>query len=133
MKIHKIHKIHKTHKIHKILALILFLSGCASTQSLSDIKIPYESITSQAPALAEDVLNNINLYIKKNYGCENWHIVNVKHMSSDGQMTFTKVGQIYAGTISETWNLNYCGTDLSLGLVMIPDGKDGSYIAIAKL
>jgi hypothetical protein len=120
-------------KIYQILASALFLSGCASTQSLSDIKVPYESITSQAPALAEDVLNNINLYIKQNYECENWHIVNVKHMSSDGQMSFTKVGQIYAGIISETWNLNQCGSDVSLGLVMMSDGKDGSYIAIAKL
>ena len=120
-------------KIYQILASALFLSGCASTQSLSDIKVPYESITSQAPALAEDVLNNINLYIKQNYECENWHIVNVIHMSSDGQMSFTKVGQIYAGIISETWNLNQCGSDVSLGLVMMSDGKDGSYIAIAKL
>lgn len=120
-------------KIYKILVSTFILCGCASTASHSEVKVPYESVTSQAPALAKDVLDNIDFYLQQNYKCENWQIVNVKHISSEGQMTFTKEGQIYAGIINEIWNLNQCGSPVNLALVMMSDGKGGSYIAIAKL
>jgi biopolymer transport protein ExbD len=116
-----------------ILLSILFLTACATTQSELNVTIPKESITSQAPALANDVLNNINIYVQQKFECEDWRIVNVQHVSADTQITFTKEGQIYAGKVTETWSINQCGLELDLGLVMMPDGNGGSYIAIAKL
>ena len=112
---------------------LAFLTACASTGTVSNVIIPKESITSQAPALAQDILSNISLYVKQKYKCEKWHIVNIKHISADDQTTFTKESQIYAGKIAETWNIKQCGSDLQLGLLMTPDGNKGSYIGITSL
>ena len=112
---------------------MLFLTACVTTPSESNITIPKQSVASQAPALANDVLNNITVYLQQNFQCDKWHITNVQHVSADAQIAFTKEGQIYSGKVAETWSVNQCGTELNLDLVMTPDGKGGSYVAIVKL
>ena len=116
-----------------VLLSMLFLTACVTTPSESNITIPEQSVASQAPALANDVLNNINVYLQQKFECVNWHIANVQHVSADDQIAFTKEGQIYSGKVTETWSINHCGSELDLGLVMMPDGKSGSYVAIVKL
>jgi hypothetical protein len=116
-----------------VLLLALFIVACGATKPEAQLILPKESITSMAPALAGDVVSNLDRYIKKEFNCDEWSIVNVRHGSADGQITFTKVGQIHAGKITETWQLNQCGVITDLGLAIAPDGKGGSLVAIAKL
>ena len=112
---------------------LVFISGCQSTGIRTDSVAPAGSIGAVAPALANDMVKNVSAFIEREFACKEWEVVSVEAVSSDEELIFTKEGQIHTGKIAENWSLVQCGTPIKIGLVMIPDGNNGSYIAITRL
>ena len=112
---------------------LVFISGCKSTGSTTNSVAPLGSIGTVAPALANDMVKNVAAFIDREFACKEWDVVSVEALSADEELIFTKEGQIHTGKIAENWSLVQCGTPIKIGLAVMSDGNNGSYIAITRL
>jgi len=100
--------------------------------SAKNIHLPKNSIGSARPALANDMISSVDLFMQRNLGCLNWSLDDVAESKAAGQLVFTNEGQIYRGEVSEKWTLQQCGKTLTLGLVITPASQGGSVIKISR-
>jgi len=101
--------------------------------SVENVTLPKNSVGYARPALANDMITSVDLFIQKKLNCTTWSLEEVTESKAVDQLVFTNDGQIYRGTVSEKWRLQECGETLTLRLGITPGPQGGSLIRISKL
>ena len=117
-----------------IFIVLCFISSCASGPQLGEkTGLPGKSIASISPALYRDSMSNLSAWLKLEKSCGNFEVTETEVINHEGKVIINNKGQLFAGTITEHWNISYCNTQAKIGIVFQPDGKGGNYIAISEI
>lgn len=117
-----------------LMFFVIVLYGCSSTPKLGEnTGVPGDSITTISPYLLSDAITNITEWVRDNYDCDSIEVANTEWISQEGEILMDDKGRLFSGTISEKWTIAHCNVQTKLAIIFTPDGKGGSYVAIAKL
>jgi len=116
--------------------LLLSVKNSAYGQSLLSPPIPMKSAVmlprDSAVLMAHAVYSQLKAKIKERYDCDNFTIDKIEKTGGDSDLAVDADGRLWQGTIAELWTLNVCGSQKNLGIVVIPDGKGGIWLAVGK-
>ena len=121
-------------------AVFIASLGCQSpeTSPATPPPIPLNSammISPQKPVykLGHDAYRGLANYLSTKHQCETFTIDKVEKAGGDNDLAIDGHGRLWKGTISEKWYLTLCGEKVVFLLVVTPDGKGDSYIAVGKV
>ena len=94
--------------------------------------VPGGSFVTMSDALRAEVFSKLGAIAQEKHGCSKLQIIDTRTRSVKGKVRLGSDGQLLAGTINETWKVDFCGTRLSVTVVLTPPMDGASGVAVTE-
>lgn len=110
-----------------LLALPAFAGEPTPPDAERPPDVPGGSFVTMSDALRGEVFSKLGAIAKEKHSCTKLQIMDTRTRSVKGKVRLGSDGQLLAGTITESWKVDFCGTRLSFTVVLTPpvDGASG--------
>ncbi len=116
-----------------IPTLVISCNTLPTNNSDQNKGFPGNSIATFSTYLHNDATRSLKTWVKQKLTCDYYKVLDTQSVSEEGDILVDEEGRLFSGVITERWLISYCGNQTSLGVVFMPDGRGGNYIAIAQL
>lgn len=110
-----------------LMALPAFAGEPTTPDAERPPDVPGGSFVTMSDALRGEVFSKLGAIAKDKHSCTKLQIIDTRTRSVKGKVRLGSDGQLLAGTITESWKVDFCGTRLSFTVVLTPpvEGSGG--------
>lgn len=114
------------------LALVAILSALPVMADAPPPDVPGDSFVGMSEALRAEVLAGLATLAKEKHSCATPNVLDTRTRSVKGKVRLGDDGQLRAGTITENWKVDVCGTTRTFVVVLTPPAEGASGVAISE-
>jgi len=114
------------------LGFVATLSALPAFADAPTPDVPGDSFVTMSDVLRAEALSGLGDYAKEKHGCATPNVLDTRSRSVKGAVRLGKDGRLLAGTITEHWRVDVCGTTRTFVVVLSPPVEGASGIAITE-